>query len=288
MKNSTILLNYVKEVSITTVAIAIIVIFLSIIEKILPSNTAPSTENRLGNFYIFMICDVLIASAISFPIILFTQQIVQSFNGSFINFDLVNIANGYNGITRLFLENALSFVPLFLYDFFFYWWHRWQHTNPWIWQEHKLHHADACVNVTTSRRRHFLSAPLLRVFTNLPWIVAFSFTPTQAVVASAIIMTWEFFIHTNLRIRFGILSFIMVGPQYHRIHHSIDSKHQNKNFAAWFPFWDILFGTYYHPSWNEFPKTGVIGEEPSPSLRQAIMTPFISWLRMIKQLDSRD
>jgi sulfate adenylyltransferase subunit 2 len=30
--------------------------------------------------------------------------------------------------------------------------------------------------------------------------------------------------------------------------------------------WDILFGTFYYPRWQEFPSTGVVGETGRPSL----------------------
>jgi hypothetical protein len=39
------------------------------------------------------------------------------------------------------------------------------------------------------------------------------------------------------------------------------SRNIAKNFVAFFPIWDILFGTYYHPARDEFPPTGVEGEK---------------------------
>ena len=47
-----------------------------------------------------------------------------------------------------------------------------------------------------------------------------------------------------------------VGPQYHRMHHSLQTQHLDKNFALFFPLRDIFFGTYYRPKKGEFPSTG--------------------------------
>ena len=42
----------------------------------------------------------------------------------------------------------------------------------------------------------------------------------------------------------------------HCIHHSILDEHKDKNFAQFFPFIDVIFGTYFAPIKNEFPATG--------------------------------
>jgi hypothetical protein len=41
-------------------------------------------------------------------------------------------------------------------------------------------------------------------------------------------------------------------------------RHQNKNFTTYFPIFDLLFGSYYRPSSEEYPTTGVIGEPSNP------------------------
>jgi sterol desaturase/sphingolipid hydroxylase (fatty acid hydroxylase superfamily) len=75
---------------------------------------------------------------------------------------------------------------------------------------------------------------------------------------------------------FGRLWWLLSSPQYHRIHHSILPEHQNRNFAVWFPVWDILFRTAYAPRPGEYPPTGVDGVEVSTFL-DALMLPFARW-----------
>src|SRR5438270_10041164 len=64
-------------------------------------------------------------------------------------------------------------------------------------------------------------------------------------------------IHTNSRISLGLLDYVLVRPFYHRIHHSTDARHHNRNFCAVFPVWDKLFGTAYFPARDEWFKTGL-------------------------------
>jgi sterol desaturase/sphingolipid hydroxylase (fatty acid hydroxylase superfamily) len=57
-------------------------------------------------------------------------------------------------------------------------------------------------------------------------------------------------------VAFGAATPLLAGPQWHRIHHSTQPEHANRNFAAFFPFLDTLFGTYYAPRAGEYPPTG--------------------------------
>ena len=64
----------------------------------------------------------------------------------------------------------------------------------------------------------------------------------------------------------------------HRIHHSREIAHRDKNFAVYFPIWDVLFGTYYAPAREEFPATGIQGVTIR-TLWEAASWPFIKWTR---------
>ncbi|HLK14417.1 MAG TPA: hypothetical protein VKT78_06405, partial [Fimbriimonadaceae bacterium] len=51
---------------------------------------------------------------------------------------------------------------------------------------------------------------------------------------------------------------------------------------AFFPFWDILFGTFHYPSRDEYPSTGVQGEKEVRSLLEAAMLALREWYRMAR------
>jgi hypothetical protein len=64
-------------------------------------------------------------------------------------------------------------------------------------------------------------------------------------------------------------------------HHSIRPEHRNKNFAVWFPFYDVMFGTAWRPRPGEYPESGVEGIEVS-NMSDAFMLPFARWWDMAK------
>ncbi len=148
-------------------------------------------------------------------------------------------------------------LVLFLYDFFAYWLHRLEHSIPLLWKMHKLHHEEEHLNVTTTNRHHPLEAVLRVPFVMLPLVTLFDlpFVPLAFGVSLGILL--PSFSHMNLRLEFGRLTPLIIGPQLHRLHHSSESSHFNKNFANIFPIWDILFGTYLAPERGEFPPTGL-------------------------------
>jgi sterol desaturase/sphingolipid hydroxylase (fatty acid hydroxylase superfamily) len=63
----------------------------------------------------------------------------------------------------------------------------------------------------------------------------------------------------------------------HRIHHSREPQHRDRNLAFIFPLWDVLFGTYYHPHPTEYPATGLASGERLATPLQAIAWPFFRW-----------
>ncbi len=176
-------------------------------------------------------------------------------------------------------EKVLGIIAYFLIvDFFYYWLHRLQHTNSFLWEQHKFHHSETSMNVTTTRRVHWLEELLIIAFIVIPMSVLFHLQPIAIGFLAFIEILWLQFIHLNLRLELGILSTIIVGPQQHRIHHSFATEHLDKNFTLFFPIWDIAFGTYCRPKKGEFPPTGLTNLENHNHLGLAIVLPFKEWL----------
>ena len=53
------------------------------------------------------------------------------------------------------------------------------------------------------------------------------------------------------------------------------SHRADKNFAAYFPIWDVLFGTYWHPRKGEFPPTGLHSGERIESIWLLLVWPLM-------------
>jgi sterol desaturase/sphingolipid hydroxylase (fatty acid hydroxylase superfamily) len=172
-------------------------------------------------------------------------------------------------------------VFLFIMDFFYYWFHRSQHMLPALWGQHKIHHSEFSLNVTTGNRHHWLEEPL-RVFALwLPIGLLFQQKPVQIAWLWSAFLLWGYFIHMNLRLSMGPLTPVFCGPQLHRIHHSNLPEHRDRNFAAFFPIFDVVFGTYYRPGRDVYPATGLSDGEDLNGIGRASLAPFLTWKKQI-------
>ena len=134
-----------------------------------------------------------------------------------------------------------------------YLFHRAQHAIPWLWKLHSLHHSDPNMSALTANR-HFWGDPLLKAVTIWPAAGAL-IQPTPGMLAIYSWMgLWHTVVHTNIRLDFGRLSWLLNSPAYHRRHHSSDPAHFNSNFSALFPIFDVLSGAYHRP--DGYPETG--------------------------------
>jgi len=143
------------------------------------------------------------------------------------------------------------FVYLLVFDFADYWFHRAQHRFHWWWQLHALHHSQRQMTMWSDNRNHLLD-DLLRdsLFVLLAMVIGVP--PGQFVALVAVTQLVESLSHANVRMDFGRLgSRLLVGPRFHRLHHSIGLGHEGdgpgtlggRNFAVLFPVWDLLFRT---------------------------------------------
>lgn len=131
--------------------------------------------------------------------------------------------------------------------------HRLQHRIPILWEMHSLHHSDPDMAVLTTYR-HFWADRLIKTVTI--WSLAgMIISPTPlAAMSYFVISLWNFVAHANLDWNFGKWSWLINSPAYHRRHHSSQVEHYDSNFAALFPFFDVIFGGYHVPQGR--PETG--------------------------------
>ena len=143
---------------------------------------------------------------------------------------------------------------LVLRDFLEFLYHRAQHKIPLLWSMHALHHSDPNMSALTTTR-HFWGDQVIKAVTIWP-LAALIIAPTPAMVGMFnLVSLWNFVVHARLPISFGPLSWLLNSPAYHRRHHSSLPEHYNSNYAALFPIFDVLCGTYYRPT--GFPPTGL-------------------------------
>jgi sterol desaturase/sphingolipid hydroxylase (fatty acid hydroxylase superfamily) len=158
---------------------------------------------------------------------------------------------------------ALSIpASLLIGDFLYYWCHRAQHR--WFWRLHAVHHSIRELNAINSY--HHITEELVRLpLIALPMAVIFGAGRLPEFTALGIVSALAgFFIHSPTRFHLGWLRYVIGDNRYHRIHHSLEPRHFGKNFAAFFPIWDVVFGTAYFPERDEWPATGLADQaEPA-------------------------
>lgn len=158
-----------------------------------------------------------------------------------------------------------------IYDFFFYWFHRAQHR--WLWRYHQVHHAIRELSAANSY--HHISEPFFQWIGMLvPASLLFADTGIAAPVVAILLHFQGSFIHSPMQLNLGPLRIFFCDNVFHRIHHSLEPQHFDRNFGGFTTLWDQLFGTAYFPMPGEWPATGLAGVDPPETVEQWIMLPF--------------
>jgi sterol desaturase/sphingolipid hydroxylase (fatty acid hydroxylase superfamily) len=170
--------------------------------------------------------------------------------------DLSQAQTSTNFAVALLGLTILPFGSLFVTDGFFYWFHRAQHAIPFLWRFHRVHHSIEELNAV-NHYSHFAEEIFKFPLQILPMLLLVQLSLPETLVASWLITVANGILHSNSAISYGPFKWLWSEPRFHRIHHSIEERHWNRNFAAFFPVWDVLFQTAYWPKRSEFPATGL-------------------------------
>lgn len=141
-------------------------------------------------------------------------------------------------------------------DFMFYLCHLIRHKARWLWYFHAIHHSQEDLNPMTTHRSHFLEGLINTAIRFVP-IAFIGGTPITWTVFTVLNGFWGYFIHANVRTNLGPLKYVIVSPQFHRVHHSKLPEHWDKNYGERLILWDWMFGTL-HPDFECYPPTGVM------------------------------
>jgi sterol desaturase/sphingolipid hydroxylase (fatty acid hydroxylase superfamily) len=169
-------------------------------------------------------------------------------------------------------------VGLVVGEIGFYWGHRWAHEIPLLWRFHSLHHSAQDIYFLVSSRAHPFDNVFIRLCGLIPAVVlgvASPLAPTGSLVPVLIVLvatTWGFFIHSNLRWRFGPVEWLVATPAFHHWHHTLGER-RDCNFASMLPWVDRLFGTYHLPA-DRWPASYGIDDRLPSSLAGQLLHPF--------------
>lgn len=135
----------------------------------------------------------------------------------------------------------ISFVILFLgTDLAYYWFHRTVHVYHILWAlGHNVHHSGEDYNFACALRQGIGQG-----FTSWPFylpLALLGFPPPSFAAHSQANTIYQFWVHTEMIGRLGILENIFSTPSAHRVHHTPPG---NANYGGVLIIWDKLFGTY--------------------------------------------
>ncbi len=120
------------------------------------------------------------------------------------------------------------------------------HAVPALWRLHRVHHADLDYDVTTGARFHPVEI-VLSMLIKFGAIVALGVPVMAVVIFEVVLNAMAMFNHGNVRIPASVdrvLRWLVVTPDMHRVHHSVEDDEANSNFGFNLSWWDRLFGTY--------------------------------------------
>ena len=137
-------------------------------------------------------------------------------------------------------------IGLALMDLIGAWLIHWlEHSIGWMWRFHLIHHTDPNVDVTTGLRHHPGENILRLVFTILAILVTGA-SFGLVMMYQSISVFFAHLTHANIKVPANldrILSYILVTPNFHKIHHHYMQPHTDSNYGNIFSIWDHVFGT---------------------------------------------
>ena len=188
---------------------------------------------RWTNNFALVVLDTVILR-LSFPILAVGLAVTAEERG----WGLLNTLDLPVGIAIIVAMLALD-LAIYLQHVMF-------HAVPGLWRLHRMHHADLDFDATTGLRFHPVEI-LISMGIKLGVVAALGPPAIAVLLFEVILNATALFNHANIDLPRPLdrwLRWIVVTPDMHRVHHSVDPRETNSNFGFNLPWWDRLLGTY--------------------------------------------
>lgn len=137
-------------------------------------------------------------------------------------------------------------ISVCLLDLTIYLQHVLFHYVPILWRVHRMHHADLDIDATTGIRFHPIEI-ILSMGIKISVVILLGAPASAVLIFEVLLNATTMFNHANWKLPLPVdrlLRKVIVTPDMHRVHHSLDKQETNRNFGFNFSFWDRLFNTY--------------------------------------------
>ena len=137
-------------------------------------------------------------------------------------------------------------ATVLIFDFAIWLQHVITHKIPILWRIHRVHHADRDIDVTTAIRFHPVEIALSMLLKiGLVYLLG---PPALGIILFEIILNGTaMFNHANIKLPLrvdAVVRQVLVTPDMHRVHHSIERHEHDSNYGFALSIWDRLFRTY--------------------------------------------
>jgi len=187
------------------------------------------------------------------------------------------VADHTTGLAGAWPAHLPTWVQLSLllltFDLLSYAYHRTLHRFDRTFWFHAIHHDTPQLHMLKAVRLHFVEQFVNFLIVVSPFVLLGCPSPLFIWLG-----TWNVFegnlAHSNLAQRFPWwMHYLVRTVDVHHIHHSERAELQHRNFGG-LPIWDLLFGTYRHPSSCVVTTTGLRGSPVPRTLRGQLLFPF--------------
>jgi len=134
-------------------------------------------------------------------------------------------------------------IGFFVYEFFYYWQHRFSHTIRWLWTSHAVHHSANEFTLPAAFRLGWTSTISGAWVAILP-MALIGFHPLVVATLTVVNLRYQYFLHTEAVGKLGPLERVFNTPSHHRVHHGSNPEYLDTNFGGVLIVFDRLFGTF--------------------------------------------
>ena len=222
-------------------------------------------RHAIPNFF-FTFTTVLVNFSLAFVLLKVSDLVVEN-NFGLLNFYYSLPLSLYIIIGILLLDLIGAYLPHYV-----------QHKVKFLWKIHLVHHSDHKVDTTTANRHHPFESVVRYLFT-LMGVALLGANMGLVFLYQSLSVILSQFNHANININPSFdkyLSFFIVTPNMHKVHHHYVMPYTDSNYGNIFSFWDRLFGTFktLNPSKIIYGVDTFFNEEENGSIKNLLYRPF--------------
>ena len=263
------LINYFENISSlhrSIILVGGITLFWSI-ESIIPlfNFNYKKFKHAIPNFF-FTLTTIIVNFSLAFILLLVSDWVTEN-NYGLLNYGQFLPLSLYIIFGVLFLDLIGAYLPHYV-----------QHKVKFLWKIHLVHHSDHKVDTTTANRHHPFESVVRYLFTLLG-VALLGANMGLVFLYQSLSVVLSQFNHANINISPKIdkfLSFFIVTPNMHKVHHHYVMPYTDSNYGNIFSFWDRLFGTFksLNPSKIIYGVDTFFNEKENESIKSLLLRPF--------------